>query len=78
VPGGGAVHARAAAAFTDAFNLASMVSIAVVVAAAVAVLVVARTTREDTVDELADEALADEEPGLDLGLATAVAGQTPE
>jgi MFS transporter, DHA2 family, integral membrane protein len=73
VPGGGAVRAHAAAAFTDAFNVASMVSIAIVVVAAVAVLVVSRTKREDTVDELADETI-----GLDLALATAGAEQTPE
>jgi hypothetical protein len=49
VPRGGVVHERAAAAFTDAFNVASAVSIGVALTAAVAVLLLSRPrTHADT------------------------------
>jgi EmrB/QacA subfamily drug resistance transporter len=54
--GGAAVRSQAALAFTDAFNLTSIVSIGIVIAAAVVVLLVARSQRSDDFDELtADE-----------------------
>jgi EmrB/QacA subfamily drug resistance transporter len=47
VRGGAALSARAAAAFTDAFNVASMVSIGIALVAAATVLWFARQTRPD-------------------------------
>jgi MFS transporter, DHA2 family, multidrug resistance protein len=55
VPGGGAVKAHAAAAFTDAFNVASAVGFGLTAAAAVAVLALSRRKRDDTVHELVEE-----------------------
>jgi EmrB/QacA subfamily drug resistance transporter len=55
VPGGAEVKARAATAFTDAFNLASAVSIGLALAAAVAVLVFSRRPGDEAVEELGDE-----------------------
>ena len=52
VPAGDAVRAQAATAFTDAFILASIVSVGIVLAAAVAVWFFSRTSRPDTVDEI--------------------------
>jgi EmrB/QacA subfamily drug resistance transporter len=52
---GGIVHERAAAAFTNAFNVASVVSIGVALLAAAAVLVLSRSRRNaDDVDEVFD------------------------
>jgi hypothetical protein len=65
VRGGAAVSARAATAFTDAFNVASIVCIGIALAAAATVLWYARRTRPDAeavVDDL------DLELGLELGL----------
>jgi len=65
VRGGAAVSARAATAFTDAFNVASIVCIGIALAAAATVLWFARRTRPDAdvaVDDL------DLELGLELGL----------
>jgi MFS transporter, DHA2 family, multidrug resistance protein len=62
VPGSGVVKARAATAFTDAFNLASTVSIGIALVAAVAVLMLARPKR----DEVGELSIEDE---LDVELA---------
>jgi hypothetical protein len=65
VRGGAAVSARAATAFTDAFNVASIVCIGIALAAAATVLWFSRRTRPDAeavVDDL------DLELGLELGL----------
>jgi hypothetical protein len=52
---GGIVHERSAAAFTNAFNVASVVSIGVALLAAAAVLVLSRSRRNaDDVDEVFD------------------------
>jgi predicted MFS family arabinose efflux permease len=79
VPGGAVVKARAAAAFTDAFNVANLVSVGIVVLAAAAVLVLARAKREDTVDATIDETVpGDVDVDLDLTLVAAGAEQAPE
>ena len=70
VPAGDAVRAQAASAFTDAFVLASVVSVVIVLAAAVAVWFFSRTSRPDGVDEI-DE-IADD--AFELGLAMVPAG----
>jgi hypothetical protein len=54
VPGGDAVHARAADAFAHAFNVASLVSLGLAVVAAAVVLWIARPKRDDDVEELVD------------------------
>ena len=54
VRSGAAVTTRAAAAFTDAFNVASVVSIGIALAAAAAVLWFARRTRPDAEAEIED------------------------
>jgi EmrB/QacA subfamily drug resistance transporter len=53
VPRGGAVSARAAAAFTDAFNVASAVSLGIVLIFAVALVVLSPRRRADNPEELA-------------------------
>jgi MFS transporter, DHA2 family, multidrug resistance protein len=58
MPGGGALRSRAAVAFTDAFNLASAVSVGIVVLAAIVVLVLAQRGRDDRVEERLDETAA--------------------
>jgi EmrB/QacA subfamily drug resistance transporter len=73
VPGGSVVKARAASAFTDAFNVASAVSIGIVVLAAIAVVILARPRRRGTVEQ----PVIDVE-GLDFALAPAGAAATPE
>jgi EmrB/QacA subfamily drug resistance transporter len=55
VPAGAAVRAQAASAFTDAFALASAVSVAIVLAAALAVWFFSKKRRPDAVEEYADE-----------------------
>ena len=55
MPGGDAVRAQAASAFTDAFILTSIVSVGIVLAAAVAVWLFSRPSRHETVDEIAEE-----------------------
>jgi MFS transporter, DHA2 family, integral membrane protein len=65
-PAGAVVKARAASAFTDAFNVASMVSIAIVVVAAVAVALLSRSRRGEPEAEPADAVMTD---GLDLEFA---------
>jgi EmrB/QacA subfamily drug resistance transporter len=61
VPNGGVVHERAATAFTDAFNLASAISIGLALLAAAAVLILSRPRREATI--------VDDDFDLDLDLA---------
>ena len=73
VPGAPIVKARAAAAFTDAFNVASAVSIGIVVLAAVAVMVFARPRRGGTLEE----PVVDFED-FEYALAPAGAASTPE
>jgi MFS transporter, DHA2 family, integral membrane protein len=58
MPGGGALRSRAAVAFTDAFNLASAVSVGIVVLAAIVVLVLAQRGRDDRLEERLDETAA--------------------
>jgi EmrB/QacA subfamily drug resistance transporter len=55
VPSGGVVKARAADAFANAFNVASLVSVGLAVVAAVAVLWFARPKRDDEGEELVDD-----------------------
>ena len=69
VPAGDAVRAQAASAFTDAFVLASVVSVVIVLAAAVAVWFFSRTSRPDRVDEI-DE-IADDAFELELAMVPA-------
>ena len=69
VPAGDAVRAQAASAFTDAFVLASVVSVVIVLAAAVAVWFFSRTSRPDGVDEI-DE-IADDAFELELAMVPA-------
>jgi hypothetical protein len=72
-PRGGVVEARAASAFTDAFNLASAVSVAVALVAAFAVLLLSRPRRGATV-----EVLGRESSGFHDGLVPAPSGQAAE
>jgi DHA2 family multidrug resistance protein-like MFS transporter len=76
-PGGGAVKAHAAAAFTDAFNVASAVSVGLAVVAAAAVLILSRPRRPDTVEAFVED-LPEEHPQFDLAVVPVGAGQTPE
>jgi MFS transporter, DHA2 family, multidrug resistance protein len=73
VPGGAAVKARAALAFTDAFNLASAVSVAVALGAAITVLWFSRRPGEEIVTETDDIDLE-----LALGMIPVGAGVTAE
>jgi hypothetical protein len=79
--GAGIVKARAAAAFADAVQAVSLVSIGLVLAAAIAVLVVARARRGDPtlelVDDLGDE-LGEEPIRFEAAMVTAGVGGTPE
>jgi len=74
VPRGGVVHARAAVAFTDAFNLASAVSVGVALVAAAAVLILSRPRRH--ADAVEDD--LDVELGLELAMVPVTANQGPE
>jgi DHA2 family multidrug resistance protein-like MFS transporter len=76
VPGGSVVRARAAAAFTDGFNVASAVSAAIALAAAVAVLLYSRQRRDETVEELVE--VVDEYPEPEYALVPAGTGCTQE
>jgi len=73
---GGAVHERAAAAFTNAFNLASVVSIGVALLTAAAVLILSRPRRD--VGDVGDEFDLDLDGGLDLALVPVTSVQGPE
>ena len=66
LPGNSVLQHRAAAAFSSAFDVASIVSIVIVVAAAIAVLAFSRAPETVTDDELADGS-------FELPLAVAVA-----
>jgi hypothetical protein len=72
VPRGGLVHERAATAFTDAFNLASAVSIGVALVAAAAVLILSRSRRD--ADALDDDFDVD----LEFAMVPVSSGQGPE
>jgi EmrB/QacA subfamily drug resistance transporter len=72
VPGADAVMREAATAFTDAFNLANRVSVALVLGAAAVVLATARRRSHGTADEAAR---ADEVIDLDLTPAAATAAE---
>jgi hypothetical protein len=71
VRSGGVVHERAAGAFTDAFNLASAVSIGVALVAAAAVLILSRPRRHVTAED-------DLELELEFALVPVTSGQGPE
>jgi fucose permease len=62
IPGGGALTAQAASAFTDAFTLANTLAVAIALVAAAAVLVVGRRRRREP---------AIEEEAAELGLELA-------
>jgi MFS transporter, DHA2 family, integral membrane protein len=72
VPGADPVMREAATAFTDAFNLANRVSVALVLGAAAVVLATARRRSHGTADEAAR---ADEVIDLDLTPAAATAAE---
>jgi DHA2 family multidrug resistance protein-like MFS transporter len=77
VPGGGAVKARAASAFADAFSVASMVSVGILLVSALAVLWFSRSPSDETAEEFGpefDNAVRD----LGLELVPLPAGQTQE
>jgi MFS transporter, DHA2 family, integral membrane protein len=75
LPGGAAVKARAAAAFTDAFNVASLVSVGLVVALAAVLLWTSRPRGEETVEDL-ESAL--EYAQFDLALIPVGGDERPE
>jgi EmrB/QacA subfamily drug resistance transporter len=76
---GGVVHERAAAAFTNAFNLASAVSIGVAVLTAAAVLVLSRPRRDvGDVGDVGDEFDLDLDGGLELAMVPVPCRQGPE
>lgn len=56
IPGGEALAAQAASAFTDAFKLANSISIGIALAAATAILVVWRRRREPVIEDIEQEA----------------------
>ena len=71
------VKTRAAAAFTDAFNVASAVSIGLALAAAVAVLILSRPRRDDSVEQYVED-FAEGHPELDFAVVPVGSGQTSE
>ena len=71
VRSGGVVHERAAGAFTDAFNLASAVSIGVALAAAAAVLILSRPRHNVTAED-------DLDVEIDFAMVPVTSGQRPE
>jgi DHA2 family multidrug resistance protein-like MFS transporter len=73
LPDGGPVVARAASAFTDAFNLANGVAVAIVVAAAVGLLAWSR--RGDTDPDAGEERVDVPVESFDLDLAGVGAGE---
>jgi MFS family permease len=72
-PSAGAVKAHAATAFTDAFNVASAVSVGIVVVATIAVLLLPRLKRGDSA-----EAFVPDHPDFDFEAVPVGAGQTTE
>jgi DHA2 family multidrug resistance protein-like MFS transporter len=66
IPGGEALATQAASAFTDAFKLATSISVGIALAAAATILVVWRRRREPAVDEVEDVEPEAAEPALDL------------
>ena len=75
VPAGAAVKAHAASAFSDAFALASAVSVGIVLTAAVAVLFFSQRRRTDQGEEFVDDPLALE---VELAMVPACVGDTSE
>jgi len=73
VPRGAAVTARAAAAFTDAFNVASLVSMGIALVLAVVLVAVTRRSGAEPTTELADTV-----PELDLALVPVGAARGQE
>ncbi|HEX6312937.1 MAG TPA: MFS transporter [Acidimicrobiia bacterium] len=73
IPGGEALTAQAASAFTDAFNLANGISVGIALAAAAAVLAVTRRRREPVPENI--EAIAEE---YDLALVPVRAREVRE
>jgi len=73
VPSGGAVKAHAAAAFTDAFNVANAVSVGIVLVATIAVLLLPRLKRGDSAEEFVVD-----HHDFDFGAVPVGAGQTTE
>jgi hypothetical protein len=71
VRSGGVVQERAARAFTDAFNLASAVSIGVALVAAAAVLILSRPRDHVTVEDALDVE-------LEFAMVPVTSGQGPE
>jgi Na+/melibiose symporter-like transporter len=66
IPGGEALATQAASAFTDAFKLATSISVGIALAAAATILVVWRRRREPAVDEVEDVEPEAAETSLDL------------
>ena len=64
IPGGEALAAQAASAFTDAFNLVTTISVGIALAAAATILVVWRRRREPVIEDIEPEA---PEVGVHLG-----------
>jgi MFS transporter, DHA2 family, multidrug resistance protein len=73
IPGGEALSTHAASAFTDAFRLANMASVAIALAAAAVVLAVWRRRRAEQAVEVED--VEQEAAGLGLELARVPAGR---
>jgi hypothetical protein len=66
IPGGEALAIQATSAFTDAFKLATSISVGITLAAAATILVVWRRRREPAADEVEDVEPEAAEPALDL------------
>ena len=66
IPGGEALATQAASAFTDAFKLATSISVGIALAAAATILVVWRRRREPAADEVEDVEPEAAETELDL------------
>jgi len=76
VPGGGVVHERAAAAFTNAFNLASAVSVGIVIVLAAVLLWSSARSRADETAAAGDVPVGELEPRF--ALVPSGAGERPE
>lgn len=76
--GAGEVKTHAAAAFTDAFNLASAVSVGIALTAVAGLLWLSRRQGDDTAPETVPDADLDSDLDLDFELIPIGAGQAPE
>ena len=72
------MQSHAATAFTDAFNLASGVSVGIAVAAAVGLLWLSRGRRDDTAPETLPDFDAELDTGSEVELIPVTAGTGPE